>query len=152
MKPAPELPRLASWLLGRRLPDEWRDFVAGDLDEEFRTRRRESRLGAHAWLWSQVVRCLIAPPPVPSAAPAAGRARGDSMIRTILADVRYAVRALAHAPAFSLAVIAVLALGIGANAATFSLINAVLLKPLPFDEPDRLVRLYHIPPQATFRA
>jgi putative ABC transport system permease protein len=69
---------------------------------------------------------------------------------SILADVRYSLRVLAKAPFFSAAVVAVLALGIGANTATFSILNAVLLRPLPFPEPDRLVRLYHTPPQAAF--
>jgi putative ABC transport system permease protein len=69
---------------------------------------------------------------------------------SILADVRYSLRVLAKAPFFSAAVVAVLALGIGANTATFSILNAVLLRPLPFPEPERLVRLYHTPPQAAF--
>ena len=72
------------------------------------------------------------------------------MIRTLVADVRYAVRVLGRAPSFALAVIAVMALGIGANTAIFSIVNAVLLRPLPFDGPDRLVRLFHEPPQTTF--
>jgi predicted permease len=69
---------------------------------------------------------------------------------SLVADVRYSLRVLAKAPFFALAVVAVLALGIGANTATFSILNAVLLRPLPFREPDRLVRLFHTPPQAAF--
>jgi putative ABC transport system permease protein len=72
------------------------------------------------------------------------------MLRTLAADVRYSLRVLMRAPSFALAVITVLALGIGANAAIFSIVNTVLLRPLPFDEPERLVRLYHVPPQAAF--
>jgi putative ABC transport system permease protein len=71
-------------------------------------------------------------------------------MRTLLADVRYALRVLARTPSFALAVIAVLALGIGANTAVFSIVNAVLLRPLAFEEPERLVRLFHVPPQDAF--
>jgi putative ABC transport system permease protein len=71
-------------------------------------------------------------------------------MRTLAADFRYAFRVLLRAPSFAMAVIAVLALGIGANTAIFSIVNTVLLRPMPFDEPDRLVRLFHVPPQATF--
>lgn len=71
-------------------------------------------------------------------------------MRTLAADIRYAVRVLLRTPSFALAVIAVLALGIGANTATFSVVNAALLRPLPFTSPERLVRLFHIPPQETF--
>src|SRR5215212_452687 len=71
-------------------------------------------------------------------------------MRTLTADFRYALRVLVRTPSFALAVIAVLALGIGANTAIFSIVNAVLLRPLPFEEPDRLVRLFHVPPQAAF--
>ena len=72
------------------------------------------------------------------------------MLRTLAADLRYAFRVLLRAPSFLIAVVAVLAIGIGVNTAIFSIVNAVLLRPLPFDEPGRLVRLFHIPPQSTF--
>ena len=71
-------------------------------------------------------------------------------MRTLVADLRYALRVLLRVPSFSLAVVAVLALGIGANTAIFSIVNTVLLRPLPFEEPDRLVRLFHEPPQNAF--
>jgi len=54
-------------------------------------------------------------------------------------NIRYAVRALAHTPSFTVAVVLTLALGIGANTAVFSAIDAVLLRPLPFPEGERLV-------------
>jgi putative ABC transport system permease protein len=63
-------------------------------------------------------------------------------------DIKYAVRTFARNPGFTIAMIVILALGIGANSAIFSVINAVLLRPLPFDEPDRLVMIWQTDPSA----
>jgi putative ABC transport system permease protein len=139
-------PRLAIWLLTMRLSAEWRDFVVGDLEEEFATRSGDSPAAAHAWFWWQTMRCLAAPPPVrPNPSPA-GSSQGDSRMRTVFADLRYAFRVMSRTPSFAVAVVSVLALGIGANTALFSIVNAVLLRPLPFDEPERLVRIFTRPP------
>jgi predicted permease len=135
-------PRLAIWLLTRRLSPEWRDFVVGDLEEEFATRVGSSRLSAHLWFWRQTLRCLAAPPPARRRAGTGRPLRGDSIMRRLSADLRHAFRTTRRRPSFAAAVASVLALGIGANTAIFSMVNAVLLRPLPLEEPERLVRLF----------
>ena len=60
----------------------------------------------------------------------------------MLADLRYAFRMMFRTPSFAVAVVSVLALGVGANTTIFSIVNAVLLRPLPFEEPERLVRIF----------
>src|SRR5215813_13425625 len=63
-------------------------------------------------------------------------------MQTILHDLRYGLRVLARNPAFALAAIVCLALGIGATTGIFSVVNAVLLRPLPDLQPERLVKIY----------
>jgi predicted permease len=69
---------------------------------------------------------------------------------SFLLDLRHGLRSLRKNLGFTIVVVAVLALGIGANTAIFSVVNAALLRPLPFPESDRLMRIWHTPPQKAF--
>ena len=70
--------------------------------------------------------------------------------RNLLSDFRFSLRLLRRNPGFSAAAILVLSLGIGANTAIFSVVNAVLLRPLPFDDPTRIMQVWHVPPPKSF--
>ena len=140
----------------RLYPPRFRDAFARDLVEAFRDERRDARRrresGILFWLstlqdvlthscaeWMSMV-WRVTPADVSSG----GSGAMNAMRRLMsVSEYRFAARRLRRAPGFALASVLVLALGIGSTTAVFSLVNGVLLAPLPYPESDRLVRLTH---------
>jgi putative ABC transport system permease protein len=130
-----EPPRVARALLDRFLPDDERGrAIRGDLMEEFRRDSVEGRARRRYWRHALSIairfRSTRKPRPVHEA---------PSMLESVLYDAKHAVRSYLKAPGFTLAVVATLALGIGASTAIFSLVDGIVLRPLPFPDPDRIV-------------
>src|SRR2546427_11283930 len=75
--------------------------------------------------------------------------RSARWVENLLRDVRYGMASLARDPAFAAVTVGLLALGIGANTAMFSIVDAVLLKQRPFPEPECMVRVWEAPTPAT---
>ncbi len=127
----PFLARLALRLL---LPEEDREFFLGDLEES----------GRAAWFREVLAAAALRFPRHRGAAfPRAQKKprKGDGMFREILSDLRYGLRTLLRSPGFTAVALVTMALGIGANTAIFSLVRSVVLAPLPYPEPDRIIFL-----------
>jgi putative ABC transport system permease protein len=112
---------LCIWLLSRFLPDHLSDHVIGDIVEQ--------RSRGVLWVVRQTIVALIQLRTAP---------RGDTFMSTFLNDTRLAVRYLRRSPSFAMASIVTLGLAIGATAAIVSVIDPVLLRPLPYRGADRL--------------
>src|SRR5689334_7077145 len=78
-----------------------------------------------------------------------GRTIPGMALETLLQDLRHALRTPRKSPGFVVAGLGILALGYGANTAFFSVVNAVLLRPMPLAAPERLVKVYQVPPRGS---
>lgn len=127
-------PRLAEALLARRASPEFGEFELGDLAQEYTARRAAAGpVAAWVWYWGQALRMLQG----------GGKRslvdRLGSAFGGLGRDLRDTARSMRHNPGFTLAVVGTLALGIGANTAMFSVIDATLLRPFDFPDADRVV-------------
>jgi len=145
-------PRRVERLLARALARAvYRDDILGDLHEAFAD-LHDTRGAAAARLWytGQAIRLALR---YGARAPGAARSRHDSTIRggtgmdRLMMDVRLAVRSLVKRPLMSLAVVLTLALGIGANAAVFGVVDALVLHPYAMHDVDRIVMPVTTSPQ-----
>jgi predicted permease len=114
-------------------PASFRVEYGTEMEAIFERRRRGASSAGRLGLWVQTIGDIVA---------TAAAVHLDILRQ----DVRYGVRALRRTPSFSLTAIAVAAIGIGANTAVFSVTDFVLLRPLPFRDPDRLVKIWERTP------
>ncbi|UCG87760.1 MAG: ABC transporter permease [Gemmatimonadota bacterium] len=140
----PKPPALARLLLALTAPERDRQFLIHDLAEEFHILIAEGRgkWEARRWYWHQVLASI--PWSFKRGGPVMSRGTGDRLtqVTSLIQDIKHATRRLRTRPRFTVPAILTLALGIGANTTIFSVANTVLLRPLPFQQPDRLLTVW----------
>jgi len=141
-------PWLARLLLRSLLRRDLHEVFAGDLEERFIRTSERDPAAARRGYWKDVLSPTVlqlrrearGTPLPPGASPRWGR--GDGIVSALIADLRFALRTLSKAPAFTAVAVLSLGLGIGPNTAIFSLVDAVLFQDWGVDDPTKLVDIY----------
>jgi hypothetical protein len=130
--------------LSQHLEDRWRELVAGGASED-----EAARLALAEFREGNLLAQYLAPlQQAQTPAPLTSGATIGHVLRDVWVDLRYAARRWRRQPAFTLAVVLTLTIGIGANTATFAVLNSVLLEPLPYPAAGDLVVVWNRAPGA----
>ena len=135
-------PRVATWLLESFLAEDDREAVIGDLVERFERDRHGNPLRARLRYWKEALAAIGALQVTPEHVSAFTPYGRESRMQSFIGDLRHAIRTMARARAHTLVCTATLGIAIGATAAIFSIVNPVLLRPLPYPDPDRITTVY----------
>ncbi len=137
-------PRLAEWLLRLTLDDSAQEAIAGDLEEDLQRNAAAGPVRARLRYWRvavhSIIVCALLRPRATTPRP------GDSIVSTVLNDLSYALRLLRRQPGFAMVLVLTLSLGIGGTTAMFSLVEAVVLRPLPYTDESRIVMVWETEP------
>jgi len=147
-RPMPGPPRVAERLLSAALGPRWAEAILGDLHEEHARRVATSRVAASVWYSTQAlrlasrygVRTLWRGIRIERSRQVSAP-RGDSLMRTLGFDIKYALRSNLQRPALAALIVLTLALGLGANAAVLAMVDALVVRPFPFPDVDRILLL-----------
>ena len=148
-------PRVAARILGLLVPEDEREFLLGDLEEQYEQRFEVNKRNARIWYYGQVlrsgghvIRARVRVSEDTTVGPHRQRTTNvPDFLRSVVSDIRFAFRTLRRRPMYAAVTVATLGLGIGAASAMFSVVDAVLIKGLPYRDQGRLVTVWQVVPR-----